>query len=292
MNSKHIKVMACAAALCGSVSAFAEATADEQAEINWKMGEGVTFDEKPIVSTEVSVAFDSKFLSYGLVDNNEPILTPGASMTYFDLLTVGVSSIFDVTKYGRKAGYGDRAFKYQELDPTVGIGYAFSPEDYEWLPTTVECSLEYLYEHHPNVIDDDTQFVTLSLGLPDLWIAPTFSYERDIDRDDGSYLLLELSHGFELAEGVDFTVTASQGWGDGRRIDAYLETKRPGMMDFGLKGELSWEITDGVTVCGYVAYSDYLFDSKLRDKARSYEATGKWDDSWNFTAGGSLAIAF
>lgn len=292
MNSKHIKIMACAAALCGSVYAFAEASADEQAGFNWKLGEGVTYDEKPIVSTELAIAFDSKFLSYGLVDNNEPILTPSASMTYFDLVTIGVSSIFDISKYGRKAGYGDRAFRYQELDPSVGVSHAFSPEDYEWLPTTIECSLEYLYEHHPNVIDDDTQFLTLSLGLPDLWIAPTLSYERDIDRDDGSYLLLELSHEFELSETVGFTVTAAQGWGDGKRVDAYLEAKRPGMMDFSLKGELSWELADGVTLCGYAAYSDYLLDSSLRHRARDYEATGKWTDSWNFTAGGSISVSF
>ena len=51
MNSKHMMTMACAAALCGSV----------RAELNGKMGEGVSFDEMPIVSTEVGLAFDSKF---------------------------------------------------------------------------------------------------------------------------------------------------------------------------------------------------------------------------------------
>ena len=49
MNLKHMMTMACAAAVCGSV----------RAELNWNMGEGVTFDETPIVSTEVGLAFDS-----------------------------------------------------------------------------------------------------------------------------------------------------------------------------------------------------------------------------------------
>lgn len=292
MNSKHIKVMACAAALCGSVSAFAEATADEQAGFNWKLGEGITYDEKPIVSTEVALAFDSKFLSYGLVDNNDPILTPSASMTFFDTFNIGVASIFDISRYGKAAGYGDRAWQYQELDPEVGLTHAFSSDDYSWLPTTVELSLGYLYEHHPKVVDDDTQFVNLSVSLPDLWLVPTLSYERDVDRDNGSYLLLELSHEFEITESVGFTVTAGQGWGDANRIDAYLETERSGLMDFSLTGELSWEVTDGVTLCGYVAYTDYLFDSSLRERARNYEATGHWKESWNFTAGCSLAVNF
>ena len=264
------------------------------------MGEGVTFDETPIVSTEVGLAFDSKFLSYGLVDNNDPILTPGASMTWFDTVTFGVSSIFDISRYGKKAGYGNRAWRYQELDPSVGVAHAFTPDEVSWLPTTVEIGVTYMYEQHPRVVDDDTQFVTLSIGLPDLWFEPAFAYERDIDRDDGSYLNLEIGHTFALVESgeengddiLDFRLSAAQGWGDGRRIDAYLATDRPGLMDFCLKGELTWNLVDGVTISGYVAYTDYLFDSSLRTRARDYEATGSWDESWNFTAGCSLAVSF
>lgn len=290
MNSKHMMTMACAAALCGSV----------RAELNGKMGEGVSFDEMPIVSTEVGLAFDSKFLSYGLVDNNDPILTPGASMTWFDTVTFGVSSIFDISRYGKKAGYGNRAWRYQELDPSAGVAHAFTPDEVSWLPTTVEIGVTYMYEQHPRVGDDDTQFVTLSVGLPDLWFEPAFAYERDIDRDDGSYLNLEIGHTFALVESgeengddiLDFRLSAAQGWGDGRRIDAYLATDRPGLMDFCLKGELTWNLADGVTISGYVAYTDYLFDSSLRTRARDYEATGSWDESWNFTAGCSLAVSF
>lgn len=282
--------MACAAAVCGSVLA----------ELNWNMGEGVTFDEMPIVSTEVGLAFDSKFLSYGLVDNNDPILTPSASMTWADTVTFGVSSIFDISRYGRKAGYGNRAWRYQELDPSAGVGHAFTPGEVWWLPTTIELDLTYMYEHHPRVVDDDTQFLTLTVGLPDLWFEPTFVCERDIDRDDGTYLNLEIGHTFTLIgcdeEGgddiLDFRLSAAQGWGDGRRIGAYLEADRSGMMDFCLKGELMWQVADGVAIGAYVAYTDYLFDSSLRTRARGYEATGNWDESWNYTAGCSLSVSF
>lgn len=289
MNSKHMKVMACAAALCGSV----------RAEVNWKMGEGVSYNETPIVSTEVGLAFDSKFLSYGLVDNNDPILTPSASITFFDWLNFSVESIFDISHYGRAAEYGDRAWRYQELDPGASISHAFSPEDYSWLPTTVELELGYTYENHPRCVDDDTEFVTFSIGLPDLWLEPVFSYERDLRRDQGTYLNLELGHTFTLIGGgeeeddvLGFRLSAAQGWGDSNRIDAYLETERSGLMDFTLKGELTWHVTDGVTLGGYVAYTDYLFDSSLRERARNYEATGHWTESWNFTTGLSLAVAF
>ena len=91
---------------------------------------------------------------------------------------------------------------------------------------------------------------------------------------------------------LDFRLSAAQGWGDGRRIDAYLEADRSGMMDFCLKGELMWKVTAGVAVGAYVAYTDYLFDSSLRNRARDYEATGSWDESWNFTTGCSLTVSF
>ena len=314
MNSKHIMTaFACAAALCGSVRA-AEANKDaESSGLNWAMGEGVTFNETPIVAAEVGLAFDSKFMSYGLVDNNDPILTPSAALTFFDWVTFSVESIFDTSRYGEKAGYGNRAFKYQELDPGVAIGHAFGPDDVAWLPTTVEFELGYMYEAHPQVVDDDTQFITFSIGLPDLWFEPTFSYERDIDRDDGTYLNLEIGHTISLIEGkeegdddiLSFRVSLAQGWGDRDRVSNYLsdvglideEGEHPGLdraclMDTCLKGEFTWNITDGVSLGAYIAYYDYLFDSAAREGAKVYEATGSYSDSYNFVTGLALAVAF
>ena len=310
MNSKHIRMtIACAAALCGSVRAEAEARETEGQGLNWAMGEDVTFGETSVVSAEVGLAFDSKFMSYGLVDNNDPILTPSAALTFFDWVTLGVEAIFDTSSYGKRAGYRDHAFRYQELDPGVAIGHAFGPDDAAWLPTTVAFELGYMYESHPKVVDDDTQFLTFSVGLPDLWFEPTFSYERDIDRDDGTYLNLEVGHTFSVVEGKEegdddilaFRVSLAQGWGDKRRVVAYLpdvgndEAKglgRASMMDTCVKGELTWNITDGVSLGAYVAYYDYLFDSHARNSARAYEATGSHTDSYSFVMGVSLAVTF
>lgn len=179
MNSKHMMPLACAAAICGSVPA------------------GTT--ERPVVSAEASIAFDSKFLSYGLVDNNDPILTPGAALTFYDWVTFSVESIFDISHYGKDAGYGDRAWTYQEIDPGVALSHAFGSEDAEWLPTTVEFELGYMYEAHPKSVDEDTQFFGFEIGLPDLWIEPIFAYELDIERDHGTYLNLEFGHTFTLS---------------------------------------------------------------------------------------------
>lgn len=80
MNSKHMMAMACVVALCGSV------LADD------------------FVSADFSLAWDSKYLTYGLVDNPDPILTPAGSLTFLDWLVLGVSAVMDTTKYGIGAG--------------------------------------------------------------------------------------------------------------------------------------------------------------------------------------------
>ena len=306
---------ACAAALCGSVQA-AEAEAEETKQgWNFAMGEGLTYNETPIVTAEVSIGIDSKFLSYGLVDNNEPIFTPSASLTLLDWLTLSVESIFDMTNYGRKKVlnddgepedlYANRAGRYQELDPGVALEHAFSPEDYEWLPTTVEFSIGYMYEYHPrsfNTHDDDTQFITFDVGLPDLWFEPAVSYERDIDRDRGTYVNFSIGHTFELCESLTLRPSIAQGIGDRKRVAGYLNVHDPegeeraldhgGLMDTCVQLDLEWAITDGLTFGAYVAYSDYLFDRKMREAARDYEASGDWDESYNFIGGVSLALAF
>ena len=329
-----LMTMTAAAALCASAFAAdaekTEAATNNTAEAEkeevsegwaWAMGEGVTFDEKPIVSCEASLAFDSKYLSYGFVDNKDPILTPEGSITFFDWVTFGVNAIFDTTTYGRRAGYTSRQFQYTELHPTVTIGHSFSPEDFEWLPTTIDIAVGYDYEYHPNSknkgglneyengwdksIAEDTQFWTVEIGLPDLWIEPTFLYERDVMRDDGTYLNLEIGHTFGLLgdeEEEDDTLTLrpsiAQGFGNAQRVKAYAakEDGEPlnhaGLMDTLFKLELGWNICDGVSLTAYAGYSDFLFDRKIRDASRRYEALGKWDESWNFIAGAAVTFSF
>ena len=321
MNTKLI-TMSAAAALCMGVFAAEEAApAEEKGEgWAWAMGEGVTFNETPIVSTELSLTFDSKYLSYGFVDNNDPILTPAGSMTFFDWVTFGVSAIFDVTKYGYRAGYTSRQFQYTELHPTVTIGHSFSPEDVEWLPTTVEFAFGWDYEYLPNSrskgsFDDngfwdkswseDTHYWTFEFSLPDLWFEPKFYYERDAMRDNGTYMNLEVGHTFavigdEEEETLTLRPSVAQGFGTRQRVRAYAckgddwdePLNHAGLMDTMIKLEAEWSICDGVALSGYVGYSDFLFDRRIRDASRHYVPEGKWDHSWNFVAGLALTLSF
>ena len=93
----NIKNIACAAAVCGCVSLAT--AADEVAEA--EKGE---VEETPIVSAEFGLQLDSKYMTYGVVDGKDPILTPSAQLTFFDWAYVGVESIFDLTKGNGKRG--------------------------------------------------------------------------------------------------------------------------------------------------------------------------------------------
>lgn len=289
------------AALCTSV--FAGETKADTKVAEAEKGEFAVSD---VVSAEFSIAVDSKFVSYGLIDNKDPIVTPGASLTFFDWVSFGVSAIYDTSAYGKKAGYGDRKAKYIELDPEASIGHSFSPDDFEWLPTTVELSFGYVYEYHPREMarhgdagcDDHTQFVCFELALPDLWIEPAFAYERDIMRDDGSYFNLSVGHTFPIIEDVlDFRASVAQGMGNAQRVKGYLSDRngnpldRNGLMDTCFMGELSWNITDWLALSSYIAYYDYFFGGSIRDAADTYEATGS-DDKGNFVCGLALTASF
>ena len=71
----NIRKMACAAAVFGCVAAAT--AADEVAEAE----KGEVEEETPVVSAEFGLQFDSKYMTYGVVDGKDPILTPSAQLT-------------------------------------------------------------------------------------------------------------------------------------------------------------------------------------------------------------------
>lgn len=291
-------------ALVASAMAFGAFAQEAKAPQGVKEKEDDSF-----ISTEFGLSFDSKFMSYGLVDNNDPIVTPSASMTLWEHFTFSVEALFDTTKYGRerRGGYGNRAGKYMELDPGASIDWSFSKDDYDWLPTKFDVSLGYMYEYHPRSMGggtgepgDDTQFITLDIECPDLWLEPVLSFERDIDRDNGTYVNLEIGHTIGLIGDDDDPTLAlkpsiAQGIGNTQRTRGYgIAEDHGGFMDTTLKVELTWKIREFLELSGYVAYYDYIFDSTLREGAREYTGKSKRgsDESYHFVGGVALKASF
>lgn len=249
------------------------------------VGYGVHAEEtegevKPI-SVEASVQADSRYISYGFCDDKKPIYTPSGSITLYDHLTLGTEAIFD------------HRGKYLELHPEAAFSWTFEAEEWN-LPTSIQVALGYQYEYQAH--DEDTQFVSAGFALPDLWIEPSFVYERDIIRDNGTYLSLELGHTFEITEDFTLRPSIAQGFGNRARVNAYAYNDdraldKAALMDTVVKLEGEYSITENLAISGYVAYSDFLLaGSSMRDYARSYN--DEKHDSYNFTCGIAATLSF
>ena len=156
----------------------------------------------------------------------------------------------------------------------------------------------------------DTQYLNLELSLGDLWFEPTIGIERDLMADDGTYVNFEVGHTFPLIDGegedddpvLSFRPSVGQGLGNTQRAAGYFVkckgSEEPldhgGLMDTTIKGELTWNICEHLSLSGYIAYSDYWFDDNMRDGARAHNAD--WgrscDHSWNFYGGIALGVSF
>ena len=289
------------ALLFAAVACGASAREVESSRFAWAPGEGVLFDEMPIVSTEVSISLDSRYMTYGVIDGKDPIFTPGVKATLFDWAYIGVESIFDVTDgNGKRGGYGKRGFRYTTLDAFVGLAHEF---DLGETIGTLGVDVGYMYEYLPRYQGEvgDTQYFTAELSLGGHWLEPKLAFERDIMADNGTYVNFELGHTFEICDGLTLRPAIGQGFGNSLRTKGYFgELEKVegfdhgGLMDTTIKLELEYKINDWLKLGAYVAYYDYLFDGKMREAAAAYN--GEWgageDKTWNIVGGLSLTATF
>jgi hypothetical protein len=203
------------------------------------------------------------------------------------------------------------------LDATVGLAHDFDcGETLGALSVDFNYIYEYLrrYKYHNSSGEDkdmgDTQYLNLELSLGDLWFEPTLAIERDLMADDGTYVNFEIGHTFPLIDGegedgdpvLAFRPSIGQGLGNTQRAAGYFVkykgSEEPldhgGLMDTTIKGELTWNICENLSLSAYIAYSDYWFDDNMRDGARAHNAD--WgrscDHSWNFYGGIALGVSF
>ena len=285
------------------------ATADTKSANRMEVEE----DDNPLdnlVSAEFHIGMDSRYMTYGMIDGKDPIIVPGAQITFFDWVYFGVESIFDVTKgNGKRGGYGNRAGRWTTLDSIVGVAHEFElGEKAGKLSVDFNYMYEYIERYHSDM--GDTQYLNLELGLSDgiFWLEPTLAIERDLMADEGTYVNLDLGHSFPIIDGkgedddpvLEFRPSVGQGFGNTQRVRGYLiqdngeALDHGGIMDTTLQLDLKYKLCDNVTLGAYVAYSDYWFDSNMRDAARAYNAEWghAYDRSYNFVGGLSVTVSF
>ena len=193
------------------------------------------------VHADAELGFDSRHMKYGRVENDEPIYRMEGEVECLDLFHIGIESVHGLDSRGRCL----------ELSPSAGVGHIFTPDDAGWLPTDVELSADYLYEHCAR--EDDGQFITFGIGLPALILEPAFLWEAETMRDCGNYLAAEVGHTFDLTRGISLRLSAWEGWGDGRRNE-----RGAGLMDTRIRACVNYRVTERIGVSAYAAYCDYF----------------------------------
>ena len=250
-------------------------------------------------TASVGVDFSSQQMTRGLVDNDDPIVTGSASVGVGPV-SFGVEGIFDTTDWGETdGGYGDRKWKYQELDLTPALSWTFE----ELLPTPLEAELGYCWQHHPSATDEegndanpDTQTINLALGLPEVLLSPSLELEWDIDDEEGAvYAMLGVSHGFDLITAAEedaesvlaLELSAGLGIGNAKRNEYDAEWDHASLKDVQVGAALPWNIGP-VCVSPYV-YCTEQIEHALREAAEDSDPDGH---SFQWVAGVSVEASF
>jgi hypothetical protein len=274
-------------------------------------GTGSASAQVPVAETgdtpsfEVAADLCSRQLTYGLVDNRDPVVTAEAALEWRGV-TFETALIFDTTKWGeRHGGYGNRQGRYQEFAFGPGYVHTLSPDDFKALPTPVELFGNYIYEYHPPVRRErgeenpDTQFINVGASLPDLWLTPALSAEVDIHNESGAlYLAAEVGHTFALvraaggreADPLSLSVGAGVGFGNPARNAYDAEFDAYSFKDAWVSAALEWQITDTVSITPYVAACEQLH-RRLREAARA-SIEGERHSSAQLVGGLRLAALF
>ena len=311
MNIKTLTAAVLAAGCMFGAVADEQKTVPTTADTESAKRMEVEEDDNPLdnlVSAEFHIGIDSRYMTYGMIDGKDPVIVPGAKLTLFDWVYFGVESIFDMTKgNGKRGGYGNRAGRWTTLDSMVGIAHEFElGEKAGVLSVDFNYMYEYIERYHSNM--GDTQYLNLELGLSEgiFWLEPTLWIERDLMADEGTYVNLDLGHDFVIIDGkgedddpvLEFRPSIGQGFGNTQRVRGYSPDARTydhgGVMDTCIKGEFTWNVCDHVSLSAYVAYSDFWFDSTMRECAR--ERNAQWGSScahsWNFYGGVGVSVEF
>ena len=287
---KNIMRKTAVLAVCAAMAAAAGTAWAEEEE-----------DGAPWWRPEVTVGVDvaSQQMTYGLVDNDDPIVTGSASLAW-TAFSFGVEGIFDTTDWGETdGGYGDREWKWQELDLTPALGWTFE----EGLATPVAVELSYSWQHHPDAKDEegndanpDTQVIGFSVGLPEVFLAPTLDGEWDIDDENGAlYAMLGISHAFELLAGAEegddpalaLELGAGLGMGNAKRNECDAEWDHASLKDVQLSASLPWN-AGVLTVTPYVLCTEQV-EHALRRASKEADPDGH---SFQWVAGLSVEAAF
>ena len=221
---------------------------------------------------DLSAEFATRQLTYGLVDNRDPVFLFDAAIAWRDF-TFTTEVIHDTTsRDDRHGGLYSSTLRCHEVSFSPGYYHTFD----SLLPTPIEIGMDYVYEYHPRVLSrgdpktPDTQFLNAGVRLPEVFLSPGITTELDIDNECGAlYFRLEGEYTLELTDTLALEFGIGLGIGNPRRNRFDADVNRWGVKDLGVSLAIPWKPLSWLTVSPYVAAYEQL-DPALRDAARHY----------------------
>jgi len=222
-------------------------------------------EETSPVSAGLDLSVLSSYVFRGQVLNDKAVVQPS--------LTVSKSGFALNTwaNYNLDGSYsGDNEHEFSELDLTASYSKRVGPVN---LGVGV---VQYTFPNQVLTVSDETtttqtaypatREVYVSVGLPDVVLAPTLTVYRDFDTIAGFYATLALSQSFKVTEKASVVVSASVGAGDKDYNQGYFGQDKTALNDvvFGLA--LLITATDCLTIKPAIGYV-FLPDSSISDAA-------------------------
>ena len=241
-------------ALCAaSIAAFADDPAAAELE-----------NEDGLPEVTLGADYCSRQITRGLPDNTDPILTLSAALGWQGF-SVEVDGIFDTTDIAEEDGFD--AWDNTEIDTVLGYECTLDTEAVGGV--TLGADYTYEYDQGGDGDSDHVSYLHASAGLDDVFLAPKLTGEWMLDGVHGQYYTLELSHGFELAENLELTLTLVEGLANDKYNEDDLGCDSWGFRETTLLAELGWEPAGGLSVTPYLAYGDHL-NGHFRHAAHYY----------------------
>ena len=169
------------------------------------MGSAMAQDEQ-VFTADISLDYNTKYVWRGIEVNGESVFQPGVSGSAYGF-TGSIWANIDMTNYWATAG------EFSEID--YSLDYSGSVPGMEKFGYSVGV-IQYIF---PTLSGDGLSTTEIYAGASlDVLLSPFFSWYRDVNNADGSYLQFGISHSFEKELAPDYSVgldlSASFGFAD------------------------------------------------------------------------------
>jgi hypothetical protein len=155
--------------------------------------------------------FTSRFIFRGmdLLYDNKPAFQPSVTYEFGD-------SGFSLNAFGSFCLSDRSVYKYSdEIDLT--LSYAFkTPEKYSLVVGFTHYAL--YFSRNFTFKGNTTQEFFIELGLPGVFLSPTFAAYYDINHGDGLYMQLSGAHSAKLTEKLNIDLSASLAYNAGKTV--------------------------------------------------------------------------